>query len=106
MILNNMSVIPVEQDYPRIIPFEVIQGKQQKKDQVKYNKDGSIKRTRCNKVSGKDSEVYAFKTKEEIDNMIKVFDRHIEEAKDNSKRQIACRNKLLFVIGINVGIRA
>lgn len=105
MILNNMSVAPIEQDYPRVIPFEIIQGKQ-KKDQVKYNKDGSIKRTKCNKIAGKDSEVYAFKTKEEIDAMLKVFDKHIEEAKDDSKKQIACRNKLLFIIGINVGIRA
>lgn len=106
ILMNNTSVAPIEQDCPRVIPFEVIQGKQQKEDQVKYNKDGSIKRTKCNKIAGKDSEVYAFKTKEEIDDMIKVFDKHIKEAMDDSKRQIACRNKLLFIIGINVGIRA
>ena len=43
---------------------------------------------------------------EKINAMIEVFNKHIEEAKDSTKKQIACRNKLLFIIGINVGIRA
>ena len=63
-------------------------------------------RKRNNKVAGKDSEVYAFKSKEEIASMIKVFDRHINEAVNDSQRKIAYRNKMLFVIGINVGVRA
>lgn len=81
-----------------IIPFK-------RKEEVKYNKDGSIKRTHCNKKFGEDSEVYAFRTKEEITSMINVFNKHITEATDEEKRQIACRNKLLFLIGINIGIR-
>lgn len=84
-------------------PFEVIEGGQNNK---KYTKDGVVKRTKCNKVAGKDSEVYAFRTKEEIASILNVFDKHVEEAANNNQRQIACRNKLLFLVGINVGIRA
>lgn len=105
MILNNATaVVPMEQDYPRIIPFEVIHGKKKDKE-VKYNKDGSVNRSKCNKVDGKTSEVYAFKTKEEIDAMLNVFNKRIEEASNDEQMKIAFRNKLLFVIGINVGIR-
>lgn len=56
--------------------------------------------------AGKSSEVYAFRTKEEIAAMINVFDKHINEATGDVQRQVAYRNKMLFVIGINVGIRA
>lgn len=101
-MMNNTSALAVEQDYGRVIQFELIQSK---KKEVKCKKDGTVKRTKCNKVAGKDSEVYAFRTKEEISAMIQVFDKHIEEAESNVKRQIACRNKLLFLIGMNVGIR-
>lgn len=76
------------------------------KKEVKYNKDGSIKKTHCNKIAGKSSEVYAFRTNEEIEAMINVLNRHIKEATNDNQRQIAARNKMLFLIGINVGIRA
>ena len=101
-MMDNTSVA-VEQEYNRVIPFEVIQCKSK---EIKYKKDGTVKQTKSNKIAGKDSEVYAFRTKEEISSMIQVFDKHIEEAESNIKRQIACRNKLLFLIGMNVGIRA
>ena len=106
MITNNTNAITLEQDFSRTIPFEVVKGKKWKNPEVKYNKDGTIRKYTCNKIAGKDSEVYAFRTKEEIDAMINIFDKHIAEAPDNNKRQIACRNKMLFLIGINVGIRA
>ena len=38
--------------------------------------------------------------------MIDVFNKRIEKAPDDNKRMIACRNKMLFLIGINVGLRA
>lgn len=104
MIMANASNVAVEFYNQNVIPFEIIKGKQQKKE-IKYNKDGSIKRTKCNKVAGKDSEVYAFRSKEEIATMLGVFDKHIEESTNDNQRQIACRNKLLFLIGINIGIR-
>lgn len=59
-----------------------------------------------NSIAGESSEVYAFKTKEEIAAMIKVLDGHIENAENDNQCQIACRNKMLFLIGINIGIRA
>lgn len=100
-----MSAVPViEQEQKKVIPFKVINGKAA--DKKKYNLDGSIKRTHSNKISGKSSEVFAFRTEEEIKAMIDVFDKHIANAPDEEKEKIACRNKLLFLIGMNVGIRA
>lgn len=59
-----------------------------------------------NRVIGESTEVYAFKNMDEIKSMIDVFDKHIEEAENNDLRKIASRNKLLFLVGINIGIRA
>ena len=50
--------------------------------------------------------MYPFTSEEEIKSMIDVFDKHIEEAPDENKRWIACRNKMLFLVGINLGVRA
>ena len=103
---NNVAIVPMEQNHSNIISFEVIKNEHNEQDKIKYNKDGSIKNIKCNKIAGKESEVYAFRTKEEISAMINVFDRHINESENDSQKQIACRNKLLFLIGMNVGIRA
>lgn len=89
-----------------VIQISVVNGKLVKKPEVRYNKDGTIDKRHCNKVVGKDSEVYAFNTMEEIKTMIDTFNKRIKEAHDEDKKQIAYRNKLLFLIGINVGIRA
>lgn len=77
-----------------VIPFRVIDGTGTKNDTQKTQKQT------------KSSEVYAFRSAEEISAMIDVFDKHIEDAENNNQRQIAYRNKMLFVIGINIGIRA
>ena len=84
---------------------KIIRGGLSKKE-VKLNKDGTVNKTRPNKVAGVSSEVYPFTSKEENEAMISVYNNHIEEAPDDNKRQIACRNKMLFLIGINVGLRA
>lgn len=89
-----------------IVQLEVIHGKIGKKQEVKYNLDGSVKRTRSNAVKGASSEVFAFKTKDEIKKMVDVLNKHIEEASGKLYKQYAERNKLLFLIGINIGIRA
>lgn len=73
---------------------------------VKYNKNGTVKKTRCNKQTGKSSEVYAFRTEEELKAVYSVLDNRIESTTNNEDRQIAYRNKLLFVLGIHLGIRA
>ena len=76
------------------------------KNKVKLNKDGSIDKRHPNKAAGVSSEVYPLTSKEEIEAMINVFNNRIENAPDEDKRWIAARNKMLFLIGINLGIRA
>ena len=56
--------------------------------------------------AGKSVEVFAFKTDDEIKAMIDVFDEHIDDAPDGTPKMLACRNKMLFIIGVNVGLRA
>ncbi len=98
-----MSAVPaIEQK--KVVSFKVMDGKLA--DKKKYNLDGSIKRTHSNKVDGGSSEVFAFRTEEEIKVMIDVFDKHIANAPDDGKEKIACRNKLLFLLGIHIGLRA
>lgn len=103
---TNTAIIPMEQDN-KIISFElIVNNNKNKNKEVKFNKDGTVKKIVNNKVAGKDSEVYAFKTNEEIAAMITVFDKHIEEATTDTQKQICSRNKMLFLLGINLGIRA
>lgn len=89
-----------------VIELVKIDGKLGKKPEVRYNKDGSIDKRRPGKVAGTSSEVYPFTSESEIRAMINVFNKRIEEAPDEDKRWIACRNKMLFLVGINLGIRA
>lgn len=96
---------PLEQEN-EVIQLALVDGKLARKPKVRYNKDGSIDKRHTNKVAGKDSEVYAFDTEEEIKAMVEVFDKHIKEASNDNQRQIAYRNKLLFLVGINVSLRA
>lgn len=91
-----------EKQYDNIIPFSVIMGTKDikpKSPKARENHSGG-------RVAGQSSEVYAFRTEEEIKDMIDMYNKHIEEAPDAHHRQIAARNKLLFVVGINVGLRA
>lgn len=76
------------------------------KEIVKYNLDGSVKKTHSNRQKGVSSEVYAFNTQEDINNMINVLNEHIFYASTSKKKKSAARNKLLFILGINLGIRA
>lgn len=102
-----MTALPIKKnETDNVINLRVVNGTISKRPKVRYNKDGSVDKRHTNKVSGKSSEVYPFTTQEEIKAMIDVFNKHIEEATDENKRQIACRNKMLFLIGINIGIRA
>ena len=81
-----------------IVPFELISNRSIVDNNITSEES-------CTKSNGKTSEVYAFRTKEEISLMIDVFDKHIEEAANENQKQIAHRNKMLFLVGINVGIR-
>ena len=73
---------------------------------VRYNKDGSIDKRHPNSVAGVSTEVYPFTTKEEIESIIRVLNKRIDEAPDENKRMIACRNKMLILVGMNLGLRA
>jgi|GEM_PF-291023 len=89
----------------RAIPLRVINGGIRKKKSVKCNLDGSAKRTRSNKKKGDASEVYAFRTDAEITSMISIFNKHINESEHPFQEKINRRNKMLFILGINIGIR-
>lgn len=101
-----MAVPVRKQETNNIITLSVVNGKLYKKPEVRYNKDGSIDKRHTNKVTGVSSEVYPLTTKEEVKAVIDVFDKRIKNATNDNQRQIACRNKMLFLIGINVGLRA
>lgn len=88
-----------------VITLSLIDGKLAKKPEVRYNKDGSIDKRHSNRVSGVSSTVYPFNL-EEIKTVISVLNKRIDGATNDNQRQIACRNKMLFVIGVNVGLRA
>ena len=100
-----MTAIPIRKTN-NVIELTVINGKASVKQEVRYNKDGSIDKRHNNKVAGVSSEVYPFNTQEEIKAMIEAFDSHIDEATNDNQRQIACRNKMMFLSGINIGLRA
>lgn len=89
-----------------VITLSLVNGKLARKPEVRYNKDGSIDKRHSNRVSGVSSEVYPFTTQEEIKNIIDVFNKRISEATTDNQKQIATRNKMMFLIGINIGIRA
>lgn len=100
-----MAVPIRKEETNNIIRLSVVNGKLGVKPEVKYNKDGSICKIHPNKKAGVSSEVYGF-TEEEVKVMIEVFDKKIENAPDANKRMIACRNKMMFLVGVNVGLRA
>ena len=89
-----------------VIELIKIDGKLNKKPEVRYNKDGTVDKRHPNKVAGVSSEVYPFSTEEEIKTMINLFNKRIDEATSENKKQIACRNKMMFLVGINISLRA
>lgn len=102
-----MSAVPALKPLTNnIIDFKIIKGGVSKEPEVRLNKDGSVDKRHSNKVAGVSSEVYPFTNEEEIKAVIDVLNRRIDEAPDADKRWIACRNKMLFLVGINIGIRA
>jgi integrase len=100
-----MALTLRKQETNNIITLSLMNGKLVKKPEVKYNKDGSIDKRHSNRVSGISSTVYPFNV-EEVKLIIDVFDKRIKEAANDNQRQIACRNKMLFLIAVNIGLRA
>lgn len=104
--MNNSMVLTNHNTDNIIYMTEIIKPKENPKKKPKLNKDGTISKRHSNKVAGVSSEVFSFKTKEEINAMMSVFDKRINDAPDADKLRIARRNKLLFILGINLGLRA
>ena len=99
-------VVPIrKQETDNVITLSIVGGKLAKKPEVRYNKDGSIDKRHSNRVSGISSTVYPFNV-EEVKSIVNVLDKRIEEATNSNQKQIACRNKMLFLIAVNVGLRA
>lgn len=88
----------------KIIDLTIIRGGLSKQ-RARYNKDGTIDKRHSNRVAGVSSTVYPFNV-EEVKSIITVFNKRIDEAANDNQRQIASRNKMLFLIGVNVGLRA
>ena len=98
--------LPIQkQKNNNVIILSVVDGKLVKNPKVKYNKDGTIDKRHSNRVSGVSSTVYPFNV-EEVKVIISILNKRIEMASNKNQKQIAQRNKMLFLIGINVGLRA
>lgn len=99
-------VIPIrKQETDNVITLSIVGGKLAKKPKVRYNKDGTIDKRHSNRVSGVSSTVYPFSV-EEVEAIVNVFNKRIESATNGNQKQIARRNKMLFLISINIGLRA
>lgn len=102
---NNLAC-KSETSQSNIIQIHVVDGGIVSKSSPRLNKDGSVDRRKCNREVGKSSEVYAFRTKEEISDVMSVLNSDIENAATIWKLQLARRNRLIFILGMNLGIRA
>lgn len=74
--------------------------------EIKLKKDGTPKNTPCNSIKGDPHEVYSIKDKEMVKAFGNYFKNKEEEAERPEWKQIAARNYLMWVVGINVGLRA
>lgn len=102
-----MTALPIKkQPIDNVIELRVINGTIEKKPKVRYNKDGSVDKRHSNSLSGVSKEVYPLTKESEIKAIVDLLEKRIEEATDENKKQIAHRNKMMFLIGINLGIRA
>lgn len=99
-------VLPIrKQETDNVITLSIVGGKLARKPEVRYNKDGTVDKRHSNRVSGVSSTVYPFSV-EEVEAIINVFNKRIENATNGNQKQIARRNKMLFLISINIGLRA
>lgn len=104
-----MSAIPAYKSFEtkttKVIELSKVIEAMGKQKKVRLNKDGTVNKVKCHKVAGVSSEVYPF-DEEEIELMLNKFNEKIDNAPNDDKLWIAKRNKLLFVLGINLGVRA
>lgn len=70
----------------------------------KLRKDGQPKRTHSNHTY-EDRFVDPIRNEEDINKLSDYFQMQIDIAKTPAKKRIAARNKMLFILGINFGLR-
>lgn len=93
--------VPVRKNH-RTGKLVVIEGGKRKK----LRRDGQPKQTKSGAEKGKSNEVYPIKSKQKIEEIKVVLKKRIDAAEDFRHAKIAARNYLLFVFGINIGLRA
>jgi integrase len=75
-----------------------------KKD-AKLTKAGDVKMTPNNSIEGESKEVYPIKSKEDVERIKQYFLNRSEEATNNEDKKIYARYAMLWVVGINIGLR-
>jgi integrase len=77
-----------------------------KRNSSKLKKDGATRKmTPCNSKKGDPHEVYPLKNKDDIENMKQYFRGQMEKSETMEDKKIACRNLVMFTLGINLGLR-
>lgn len=97
-----------ETEQDNVVPFRS-KGKKKGKDEakeVKLTKDGRVKRTPNNSKHGKSKKVQPFRKIEDIEAMKQYFRNRSLNDETPQQRQIAGKNLLMFIMGINLGLRA
>lgn len=108
-IREEEPVVEVEKVLGDVYDFKT--GKKQEKEkpvekEIKYTKAGEAKKTPNNSKKGVSHIGYPFKDKEQV----RAIQKYFTDRKNNMKlkpelRQIAGRNLMMFIIGINIGLR-
>jgi integrase len=75
------------------------------KKTAKLRKDGKVKLHGGGKKEKQSSKVYPLKNREDIENMKRYYSNQIDTILNKEDRDIAGRNKLLWIFSINVGLR-
>lgn len=73
---------------------------------LKRTKAGEIKKTPNNSIKGNPHEVYPIKNKEDVKAIEQYFYNKKIKAPTKEQRRIAARNQTIWVVGINLGLRA
>lgn len=72
--------------------------------EVRYNKDGSVNKSKCNKEKGVSSFVDGFDSTE-VDLIVNYLIEEINSAENNNQEEIRFRNLVMFVLGVNLPLR-
>jgi integrase len=101
--------LPNRIDQDNVVKFrnrQNIKPVEQLKKCTKLNKNGELKQTPCNSKKGEPHEVYPIKDKEQVKAMEQYFRNKVNEANGINRKKAAFRNLMMWVIGINLGLRA